>query len=223
MTAPDLDLYDVAYLAGGRDRVVDTAVVALVRSGRIRVHSPGQLATADLSRRHPVEAAVLDVVGPKGHRSVETIRWRLLGDERLLDVGRNLQRAGLLGRLGAVLPLKGGRRDGLAPTRAGKRALQEYADRSLGDPEATRVALAGRSAMGDAKLRASIFEPPDTTPPDIPRRRRPSRREMRENPELAAYWTGAQGAAGGIFIGGAIDGGGGFDGGGGGGGDGGGG
>ena len=30
MTTPDLDLYDVAYLAGGRDRVVDTAIVALV-------------------------------------------------------------------------------------------------------------------------------------------------------------------------------------------------
>ena len=56
--------------------MVDTAVVALVRSGRVRVHSPGQLATADLSRRHPVDAAVLDVVGPRGHRSVDTIRWR---------------------------------------------------------------------------------------------------------------------------------------------------
>ena len=187
------------------------------------MHSPGQLATVELSRRHPVEAAVLDVVGPKGHRSVETTSWRLLEDERLLDVGRNLQRAGLLGRLGAVLPLRGGHRDGLTPTRAGKRALQAYADRSLGDPEATRVALEGRSAMGDAKLRASIFEPPDTTPPVIPRRRRPSRREIRENPELAAYWGGAQGVAGGIYIGGGLDGGGGFDGGGGGGGDGGGG
>ena len=217
MTAPDLDLYDVAYLAGGRDRVVDTAIVALVRSGRIRVHAPGQLATADLSRRHPVEAAVLDVVGPKGHRSVDTIRWRLLEDERLLDVGRNLQRAGLLGRMGAVLPPKRGPRQGLVPTRAGRRVLQEYSDRSLGDSEATRVALGGRSAMGDAKLRAAIFEPPETTPAVIPRRRRPSRREILDNPELAAYWAGAHGAAGGIYLGGALDAGGGFDGGGGGG------
>ena len=40
------DLYDVAFLAGGPVRVVDTAVVALVRAGRIRIASPGQLATA---------------------------------------------------------------------------------------------------------------------------------------------------------------------------------
>ena len=45
MSTPNLDLYEVAYLAGGPDRVVDTAVVALVRSGRVRVHSAGQLAT----------------------------------------------------------------------------------------------------------------------------------------------------------------------------------
>jgi hypothetical protein len=208
VTTHDLDVYDVAYLAGGPDRVVDTAVVALVRGGRVRVHVPGHLATVDLSRRHPVEAAVLDAVGPRGHRSVDTIRWRSLQDERLLDVGRTLQRAGLLGRLGAVLPRRRGPGDGLAPTRAGRRVLQEYADRSLGDPEATRVALGGRSAMGDAKLRAAIFERPDTTPV-IPRRRRPSRREVLENPELAAYWAGSHGVAGGIYLGGGFDGGGG--------------
>ena len=71
--AHDLDLYDVAFLAGGPARVVDTALIALVRAGRLRIHSPGQLATADLTRRHPVEAAVLDAVGPTGHRSVDTI------------------------------------------------------------------------------------------------------------------------------------------------------
>ena len=216
MTEPDLDLYDIAYLAGGPERVVDTAVVALVRSGRIRVHSPGQLATGDLTRRHPVEAAVLDVVGPNGHRSVDTIRWRVLEDDRLLDVGRHLHRAGLLWRIGAVVPRRRGARRRLAPTRAGRRVLQEYSERSLGDAEATRVALGGRSAMGDAKLRAAIFEPPDTTPL-IPRTRRPSRREIRDNPELAAEWTGTYGVAGGVYIGGTIDGGGGFDGGGGGG------
>ena len=60
--ASDLDLYDLAWLAGGPDRVVDTALVALLRSGRIRAHAPGVLATVALARRHPVEAAVLDAV-----------------------------------------------------------------------------------------------------------------------------------------------------------------
>ena len=62
----DLDVYDIAYLAGGPARVVDTALVALVQTGRVRVHSPGRLATVDLARRHPVEAAVLDAIGPAG-------------------------------------------------------------------------------------------------------------------------------------------------------------
>ena len=116
MTAPALDLYDIACLAGGPDRVVDTALVALVESRHIRVHSPGQLATTDLSRRHPVEAAVLDAVGPTGHRSVDTIRWRLHDDDRLLEVCHRLQRAGLLGRTGAVVDLLHGHRRGPAPT-----------------------------------------------------------------------------------------------------------
>ena len=55
----ELDLYDIAYLAGGPERVVDTALVALVESGRVRVHAPGELAAAVPDRRHPVEAACL--------------------------------------------------------------------------------------------------------------------------------------------------------------------
>jgi hypothetical protein len=207
--AVDLDLYDVAFLAGGPDRVVDTAVVALVRSGRLRVHSPGQLATAELSRRHPVEAAVLDAVGPSGHRSVDTIRWRLVGDERLLDVGRRLEREHLLGRIGALFPRGRGGHRALAPTRAGKRVLQDHAERLLGDPEAARVALRGREAMTDTKLRAGIFEPPDTTQALPPGRRR-SRPDYSDDPNVAAHRTGAAGIAGAFigFEGGGGDGGG---------------
>src|SRR3954447_10034350 len=97
-----LHVYDIAFLAGGITRVVDTAVVALLRSGRLRLHSPGSFATAELSRRDAVEAAVLDAVGPTGHRSVDTIRWRLLDDDRLLDVGRRLRAAGLVARTDSV-------------------------------------------------------------------------------------------------------------------------
>ena len=78
--------------------MVDTALVALVQTGRIRVHSPGWFATVGLTRRHPVEAAVLDAIGQAGHRSVDTILWRLTDDERLLDVEDRLRGAGLLRR-----------------------------------------------------------------------------------------------------------------------------
>lgn len=195
MTSPHLDVYDIAFLTGGPDRAVDTAVVALVRSGRVRVHSPGQLATCDLSRRHPVEAAVLDAVGPTGHRSVDTIRWRLRDDERLLDVGRRLRKSGLLGRLGAAVSVLHGDRRALAPTRAGQRALRELGEQpALGDPEALRVALGGRVAMTDARQRAEIFEPPDTTLHASPSR---SRHDIdHSDPRLAALRARATGTAG---------------------------
>ena len=201
MTAPQLDLYDIAFLAGGANRTVETAIVALVRGGRVRVHSPGQLATADLSRRHPVEAAVLDAVGPTGHRSVDTICWRLVEDERLLDVGRRLHKAGLLGRLGGALSVLGHDRRVLAPTRAGQRALRELGDRpALGDAEAVRVALGGRAAMTDTKLRTSIFERPDTTI-GVGKPGHHSRHDIdHSDPHLAAYRARATGAAGAALI-----------------------
>jgi hypothetical protein len=198
MTAP-LDVYDIAYLAGGANRTVDTAVVELVLEGRLRVHAPGQLASVNLSRRHPVEAAVLDACPPIGHRSVDTIRWRLVGDDRLLDVGRRLHKAGLLGRMGAAVSVLHGGHRGLAPTRAGYRVLRELANGPpLGHPEAIRVALGGREAMTDARLRTNIFELPVTTlgPPG----RRHSHDIDHSDPRLAAYRTGGAAASAGVFL-----------------------
>jgi hypothetical protein len=207
-------VYDIAFLAGGAARMVDTAVVALVRAGRVRIHAPGQLVTADLSRRHPVEAAVLDAVGPTGHRSVDTVRWRLHDDERLLEVGRRLRQAGLLGRVGAAIPVMRGDRRALAPTRAGRRTLHALREQPAGvDAELLRVALGGRAAMTDEKLRAGIFERPVTTlaPPSGRR----SRHDIdHSDPHLAAYRTGGMNPAIGGHVGhGGFDGGG-FDGGG---------
>jgi hypothetical protein len=171
MPAAELHLYDIAFLAGGPDRVVDTALVVLVCAGKVRIHSPGHLATADLVRRHPVEAAVLDAVGPTGHRSVDTVRWRLRDDDRLLDVGRRLREAGLLGRTGAALRILRGDRRALARTRAGSRTLRALREQSAtGDPEMLRVALGGRAAMTDAagrNLRAPRdgADPPAARPP----------------------------------------------------------
>jgi hypothetical protein len=157
----ELDVYDIAFLAGGLPRVVDTAVVVLVETGRVRVHSPGELATVSLVRRHPVEAAVLDAIGPSGHRSPETVRWRVSTDERLLDLGRRLRADGLLTRVpvprrGVAVP---------APTATGRRALKSLrarppSDAVAGGTSAMAVALGGRERMADQALSASIFEQP---------------------------------------------------------------
>ncbi len=213
MTGPDLDVYEIAFLAGGVQRVVDTALVALVESGRVRVHAPGELAAVRPDRRHPVEAAVLDAVGTQGHRSVDTIRWRLTGDDRLAGLGRSLASSGLLRRT-----LRG--REAWSRTRAGRQALQRLAaqppvDRALDGGSAPLVALHGRESMPDAALRAAIFERPalpDATGPGLGRRLREARRlRNSEDPSIAAHQTrNAVGGAAAIgFIeGGAGDGGG---------------
>jgi hypothetical protein len=204
--SPDLDVYDIAFLAGGAERVVDTALVALVESGRVRVHAPGELAVVEPARAHPVEAAVMDAVGTQGHRSIDTIRWRLADDARISDLGRSLSSAGLLRRR-----LRFARRgpDGLdwSLTASGREALDRLSERpptvaALDGGSALQVALHGRTTMPDADLQPSIFErplpplPPAERGADVRRRRRDA---MDGDPSMAAYRTG--GAAG---IGGAI-------------------
>lgn len=210
---PDLDVYDVACLAGGLQRVVETALVALAESGRVRVQAPGELAAVGLARRHPVEAAVLDAVGPQGHRSVETIRWRLTDDDRLLGIGRRLAAAGLV--RGRRLHGRGDRSTWVA-TRAGRRTMRAVsevppADSVAGGTAAMQVALQGRDAMPDRALRAAIFEPPPAPPVggrDIRRRRREL--DLRDAYRGAHDLRGVVGgvAAIGFLEGGAGDGGG---------------
>jgi hypothetical protein len=197
--ATPLDIYDFAFLAGGHTRTVETAIVALVLEGRLRVHAPGQLASVELSRRNPVEAAVIDACPPIGHRSVDTICWRLLDDDRVLDIGRRLHQDGLLGRMSAAVSVLHGVHRGLAPTRAGHRVLHDAANQPPpGHPEAIRVALGGREAMIDARLRAAIFELPITTlgPPGGRR----THGIDHSDPRLAAYRTGGTAASAGAFL-----------------------
>lgn len=194
MSVPDLDIYGIAFLAGGLPRTVDAAVVALVLDGRLRVHSPGQLASVDLSRRHPVEGAVLDACPPIGHRSVDTICWRLADDDRLLDIGRRLRKAHLLGILGAPTAALHGDHRRLVPTRAGRHLLRDVAcGRAPAAPEVGRVALGGRKAMADHGLRAAIFDRPVTTLGPVPGSR--FRHDIdHSDPKLAAYRTPSSGA-----------------------------
>ncbi|SOD94019.1 TIGR04222 domain-containing membrane protein [Blastococcus haudaquaticus] len=217
MTTAELDLYEIAFLAGGVDRVIDTALVALVESGRIRVHAPGELAVVEPGRSHPVEGAVMDAVGTHGHRSVDTIRWRLADDARLSEPGTSLAASGLLRRRSR---LRRRRSSGSAwsPTSTGRETLRRLAD----DPGAARVldgghafqvaalqvALRGREALPDPRSRSEIFERPL---PPLPRSSGMDRR-IRDaglhDPGHAAFRT-QHGAIGGAAAIGFLEGGGG--------------
>ena len=144
---PQPDVYDVATLAGGPHRVVDTALVALACTGRVRAVAPGELLVVEPRRRHPVEAAVLDAVGARGRRSVETVHWRALADERVTGIGRRLHEQGLLGRV-------------LGPTAAGRRLLRDLRSTVGASDLVRRVALHGREQVTDPALHAAVFEPP---------------------------------------------------------------
>lgn len=210
-----LGLYELAFLAGGPDRVVDAALVALVESGRVRVHAPGELAVVEPGRSHPVEAAVMDAVGTHGHRSVDTIRWRMAGDERLLGLGRSLAAAGLLRRRPFGRTTGGG--PAWSTTKPGRQALlrarqHPATDRVLDGGSAVGVALDGRRSMPDRRLCSEIFERPLPPLPRTSGMHRRIREAELHDPGAAAFrthHTAIGGAAAiGFIEGGAGDGGG---------------
>jgi hypothetical protein len=160
------DLYDIAYLAGGHIRVADTAVLALVESGRIRVLPDGRLVVVELRRRHPVEAAALDAIGGRGWRDVASVRWRFEADPRLTAIVERLRRDGLVRQRG--LPIPPGRRRTPQRTRAGRRLLRRLrlrppVDEVAAGTNAMLVALRGTTGMPDRRLREDIFGP--SSPP----------------------------------------------------------
>ena len=212
------DLYEVAYLAGGPRRVVETAVVALIEDGRLRVDRPtGRLHVVDPHRRHPVEAVVLDAVGARGRPVWELVR-RARSDPRLATVADGLARDGLLTRRGGVDARERSFWTLSGLTRAGRAALRQVRQSppsppATGGSAALAVALAGPSAW-DVELHTAVFDPP---PPDPVPSSRADARSVRYR--HIPYASGADGGAaagwGGGFGGDCGGGGGGGDGGGG--------
>jgi hypothetical protein len=159
-------------------------------------------------RRHPVEAAVLDAIGARGHPTVDTIRWRLTDDQRITGLGPSLAAGGLLRRRTLRGP------GAWCPTRAGREVLrrleaQPPVDRALDGGSALQVALRGRAAMPDADLRVAIFERPalpKASGREIAGRLRKVRR-LSDDPTVAAHETrdGVFGAGAIGFLGGGLD------------------
>lgn len=76
----DLDPYEVAYVAGGEELVVNAAVASLVNGGCLEVDSLARTVNRVNARSpdvHPLEAAVFDVVDPDKATTVATLRSRV--------------------------------------------------------------------------------------------------------------------------------------------------
>ncbi|MFG2994774.1 TIGR04222 domain-containing membrane protein [Streptomyces sp. NPDC048257] len=104
-----LDLYEFAYLAGGEQRVVETAIISLVERGMLSLRA-ARLRIVDGERpEHPVELAVFAAC-PRSKRVQEVIEALAHCDE-VDELARRLVSLGCVGS----------RRR--RPTRAGRRRL----------------------------------------------------------------------------------------------------
>jgi hypothetical protein len=165
-----LDVHAVACLAGGTDRVVDTVLAVLVETGRVRVQRDGQLTMLDRRTRNEVEAAVLDAIGTRGHRTAGLVRQRAGADARLRLLVDRLVADGLL-----TARRRRWRGGGPGPTltAAGRRALRQLRAEPpvrgvTAGTSAAAVAVHGPDRMPNPDLRAALFE---SDRPVRPRRR----------------------------------------------------
>jgi hypothetical protein len=147
------DVHDVAQLAGGLARVVDTAVVALLEQGRLEADALGRLHAVGSAPGRPVEQAVLDLAGPLPRRTIGSIRFRAQEDPRLTAVAERLVAAGLLRRN----PLAGLSRSWPTHLRtaAGRRVLDEW--RAAPRVGAAAVAVGGPGQLADRAWHGRVF------------------------------------------------------------------
>ena len=188
MTAPQLfrtPLAPVAaaWLAGGLQRAVDALLVSRLELRRITVVD-GNVADRGLDRGDPLDEALLDALGARGRRDLDTVRWRVSRDRRLERLCADLVVEGLLADWSPW-----GRSDRRIRTGSGRRLLREL----KGDPPAGaawEVALHGRAGLTDRGLREAL-EPPARPP--LPPQARGSllERHRRRDRTAEGYASGA--------------------------------
>ncbi|MER7730978.1 TIGR04222 domain-containing membrane protein [Streptomyces erythrochromogenes] len=102
-----LDVYEVAYLAGGPRRVAEVALLRLRERGLVGVVGPRVRAGLPADDAHPVERALTGAC-PRG-RSVAAVLTAVAGGPEAAGIRDGLRAAGLLGRV-CSRPTAAGRR-----------------------------------------------------------------------------------------------------------------
>src|SRR5215210_4803206 len=154
MTAPQLSPTSVApvaaaWLAGGLQRAVDALLVSRLERRRVAVVG-GNVVDRGLDRGDPLDGALLDAIGARGSRDLETVQWRVGRDRRVERLCADLVVEGLVGDWSPW-----GRSDRPVRTGSGRRLLRELRS----DPPtgaAWEVALHGRSGLTDPVLRQAL-------------------------------------------------------------------
>lgn len=147
--SPALDVYDVACLAGGVPRVVDSAVIALAERGLVVVRASRVRAVGAAERgrqgapppAHPVERALLAACPPEGSRGLTRLRAILTRSPEVDALVLRLADEGL------VAGARG------RPTLAGRRLLAA-AERDGSFPA---YVFAGAAVLPDGPVRQGVI------------------------------------------------------------------
>ncbi|MDI5981360.1 TIGR04222 domain-containing membrane protein [Amycolatopsis magusensis] len=90
------NVYEVAYLAGGADRVTETAVASLLERGTFRADSTGQVHGAGAVPDDAVERAVHHIVQRRGSVKMPGLRKEMRSADVIRGMEQHLARAGLI-------------------------------------------------------------------------------------------------------------------------------
>ena len=147
----ELDVYQVAYLCGGPQRVALAAVAAMTQDGRIKISRTRHRVQAVHRRAgQPVERAVLDAV-PTSGKVLGLLIEEVADSAAVQELIEALRRGGMVGHHS----LAGHPR----LSAAGRTARRELEDSGQA-PGERRVAVLGIAGITNAGLRG-IFETPD--------------------------------------------------------------
>ncbi|MFI1357832.1 TIGR04222 domain-containing membrane protein [Streptomyces sp. NPDC020898] len=133
-----LDVYEVAFLAGGAQRVVDSAVIALVERGLLKLSGSRVRAVGEVLPEHPVECALF--ASCPHHRSAASVLAALRRSSEVQKIAR---------RLAARNLVSGSRR---RLTRSGRRQLRA-AERGEGLPD---YVFGGPAVLPDGLVRRGV-------------------------------------------------------------------
>lgn len=151
----ELDVYEIAYLCGGAERVALAAVVALQQDGRIKIsRTRHRVHVARRRANRPVERAALGAVPDTG-KALGQLLHDVANSAAIQELIDGLRRDGLVGRhsLAGHAHLSA----------AGRKARTELEDPGVKMARERRVAVLGARGIADAGLR-DIFETPDPPP-----------------------------------------------------------
>jgi hypothetical protein len=187
----ELDVYEVAYLCGGPQRVALTAVAAMAQDGRIKISRTRHRVQAVHRRAgRPIEREVLAAV-PASGQVLGPLLAEVARSAAVQELVEGLRRGGLVGHHSLA-----GHPHLSAAGRAARKELEDSRAQLSG---ARRVAVLGTAGIANAGLR-DIFETPDPPPGStlIPRARKnaaphaygdvPAESSMPMHPGISDRW-----------------------------------